>query len=130
MPSRNSKQFRESMANGPKPKPDSLTSTDQMEPAMDADPTSGQPGGYESLHTMHSPGGKPMHISKDEMGAYKTSHVGEDGEVQGPHEHPDAESLHAHMQQVLDDEGAEPVPDSEVAEGESPMRAPAHRGAY
>ena len=130
MPSRNSKQFRESMANGPKPKPDALTSTDQMQPAMDADPTGDMPAGAESLASMHDPGGKHMHISSDGMGGYRSSHVGEDGQPQGPDEHPDLASLTSHMQQVLDDEGAEAYPDDEQAEGESPMRAPAHRGAY
>jgi hypothetical protein len=126
MPNVNSRQAREKLAT----KPDKYTAVDQMHPAADADPTGNQPAGYESLHAMHSPGGKHMHVSKDEMGTYMTSHVGEDGEPQGPHEHPDSAAVHAHMQQVMDDEGAEAYPDDEQSEGESPMSAPAHHGAY
>ncbi len=75
--------------------------------------TDGMDGGgsspvHEHLSAMHSAmGGKHMHIHSDGSGMHTSHHVGEDGQVQGPHDHDNIESLKAHMDQFLNEEGAE-----------------------
>lgn len=52
---------------------------------------------HEHLKAMQAKdGGSHMHIHSDGM-SHTTHHVHEGGEVQGPHEHPDEESLKAHV---------------------------------
>ena len=55
----------------------------------------------------HPIGGKHMHVHQDHMGKLTSHHVGEDGEVQGPHEHGNLEALKQHMSQFFDEEGQE-----------------------
>ncbi len=51
-------------------------------------------------------GGKAMLVHHD--GINLQSHqIGEDGEVEGPHDHDNLEALKQHMDQFLDEEGAE-----------------------
>ncbi len=63
-------------------------------------------GPHKMLQDMQAKhGGTHMHVHQHDAGI-TTHHVGEDGEVQGPHEHPDLEALHAHMSQVMPGHGA------------------------
>ena len=67
-----------------------------------------EPGSvHEHLAAMHAEsGGKHMHVHHDGM-SFTTHHVGDDGEVQGPHDHQNLEELKAHMDQFFDEEGQE-----------------------
>lgn len=56
----------------------------------------------KQMHAAH--GGKHMHIH-DNGGSLTTHHVGEDGKVQGPHDHPDMESVKNHADQVMSEGG-------------------------
>jgi hypothetical protein len=51
--------------------------------------------------------GKHMHVHQDGMGNHTSHHVGEDGKVQGPHDHDNLEALKAHMSKFLDEEEQE-----------------------
>ena len=62
---------------------------------------------HDHLSAMHvEMGGKHMHVHSDGM-KHTTHHVGEDGEVQGPHDHENIEALKQHMDQFLNEEGQE-----------------------
>lgn len=63
-----------------------------------------EPGSIaEHLSQMHAQhGGKHMHIHHD-GGTITTHHVGEDGKVEGPHDHPDMDSVREHMSKVMGD---------------------------
>lgn len=66
----------------------------------------------EHLQAMHQQmGGKHMHVHSDGF-SHTTHHVGEDGQVQGPHEHPDMEALKDHMSNFFE-EGQEGSPSAE-----------------
>ena len=69
-------------------------------------------------------GGKHMHVHHDGM-KYTTHHVGEDGEVQGPHEHGNMEALKDHMAQFFDEEEHEGEGRSYGAGGGEEHGAPA-----
>ena len=60
-------------------------------------------------------GGKHAHIHQGDDGSVTTHHVGEDGVVQGPHEHPDLEAAHQHLMAAMQEERAE-------GEGGAPSR--------
>ena len=75
-------------------------------------PTGGEesmaPGGVpEHLKAMHAEmGGKHMHVHHD--GIMHTSHqIGEDGEVEGPHDHENIEELKSHLGKFFDEEEGE-----------------------
>ena len=79
------------------------------EPKMPAPPMPPEGGEEHIGHKLmteaaaHPDGGKHMHVHHD--GAkFTTHHVGEDGEVQGPHDHENLESLKDHMAQFFDEE--------------------------
>jgi hypothetical protein len=59
----------------------------------------------EALHA--ATGGKHLHVHDDGLGSITSHHIGEDGEVQGPHSHENLEALKQHMDQFLDEEGHE-----------------------
>lgn len=80
---------------------DKPAANDTAEPA-DADPVRSH---LESMHARD--GGKHMQISRDEMGGYKSHHVGEDGEVEGPHDHANIEELKRTMNHFFDEEAGE-----------------------
>ena len=61
----------------------------------------GVPGHLKALHS--EMGGKHMHIHQHE-GGHTTHHVGEDGKVEGPHEHENTEQLKEHMGKFFDEE--------------------------
>ena len=66
--------------------------------------------GHALMHAAahHEPDAKHMHVQHDGMSGEMTSHhVGEDGGVQGPHQHPDAEAAGEHMKQFMAEEGRE-----------------------
>ncbi len=68
-------------------------------------------GAGEHLKAYHDAmgGGKAMLVHHD--GINLTSHqIGEDGEVQGPHDHENLDQLKASMDQFLSEEGAEGAP--------------------
>jgi hypothetical protein len=64
--------------------------------------------GHALMHMAHhhDPDAKHMHVHHDGE-AMTTHHVGEDGMVQGPHDHENLEALKDHMDQFLDEEGHE-----------------------
>lgn len=65
---------------------------------------------HEHMAAMHAEhGGKHFHHMAHEDGSHTTHHVGEDGQVQGPHEHPDMEAVQAHHASVMGG-GHEPEP--------------------
>ncbi len=53
------------------------------------------------------PDGKHMHVHQDGMGNITSHHVGEDGQVQGPHQHQDIEALKDHMHKFFNEEQQE-----------------------
>lgn len=60
------------------------------------------------LSALHAAsGGKHIHVHDDGLGTITSHHVGEDGEVQGPHNHENIEALKQHMDQFLNEEGGE-----------------------
>lgn len=66
--------------------------------------------GHALMHMAahHAPGVKHMHVQHDGMEI--TSHqAGEDGEVEGPHNHENMEALKDHMDQFLNEEEHEPA---------------------
>ena len=63
------------------------------------------PGHLRALHA--EMGGKHMHVHHDGE-SFTTHHVGEDGEVEGPHHHEDPEELKAHLDRFFTEEAAEP----------------------
>ena len=75
--------------------------------------------GHALMHlaAKHGPEGKHMHVHSHEVG-HTTHHVHEDGEIQGPHEHPDIESLKDHLDETIGDGGGERV--AEAAEESAP----------
>lgn len=61
-------------------------------------------GVHEHLKALHATmGGKHMHVHHHE-GGITTHHVGEDGKVEGPHDHENTEALKEHMGKFLDEE--------------------------
>lgn len=78
----------------------------------------GEHGGvHEHLKALHEEmGGKHMHVHQHEGGM--TSHqVGEDGEVEGPHEHESTEALKEHMAKFFDEEAHEPEHSGDHGDG-------------
>lgn len=74
---------------------------------------------HEHLAALHAEkGGKHMHVHHDGM-SITSHHVGDDGEVQGPHEHENLEALKQHMDQFFDEEGAEPAPEPASSQKET-----------
>lgn len=65
-------------------------------------------GGVEGhLQALHSElGGKHMHVHQHE-GGLTSHHVGEDGKVEGPHDHESTEQLKEHMAKFFDEEAHE-----------------------
>jgi hypothetical protein len=59
------------------------------------------------LQDLHAEmGGTHMHVHHDGM-THTTHHIGEDGKVEGPHEHASTEALKEHVGKVMgEDEGA------------------------
>ena len=92
---------------------------DEMSPSMDKDPMASEPepgGVHEHLAAMHAQmGGKHMHVHSDGFN-HTTHQVGEDGKVEGPHDHENIDALKEHMGKFLDEEAQEP------------QEAPAHHG--
>jgi hypothetical protein len=66
---------------------------------------------HEHLTALHAAmGGKHMHVHSD--GMFHTSHqVGEDGKVEGPHDHENIEALKEHMGKFFDEEEQEGAPE-------------------
>ena len=80
-------------------------------------PTLGHALVHAAAH--HEPDSSHMHIKHDGMGGLESHHVGEDGQAQGPHEHPDVEALKSHLDKFLGEEGKE-------HEGGEPMGMEGH----
>lgn len=57
--------------------------------------TNDAPSHLEEMHAKM--GGKHMHVHQSEDGKITSHHIGEDGMVEGPTEHPDMEAMKAHM---------------------------------
>ena len=77
-------------------------------PAMDGEPNEAPASPvHEHLQALHAEmGGKHMHIHSDGMD--HTSHqIGEDGVVEGPHDHENIEALKEHMGKFFDEEEQE-----------------------
>lgn len=66
--------------------------------------------GHALVHiaSKHGGDGKHMHIHSDGMGSH-TTHHGEGGSVEGPHEHGDTEGLKEHVGSVMGDGQASPM---------------------
>ena len=81
--------------------------------AMPEEHASESGGVPEHLKALHGAmGGKHMHVHSD--GFSHTSHqVGEDGEVQGPHDHENLDALKDHMSQFFNEEEHEGAPSAE-----------------
>jgi hypothetical protein len=78
-----------------------------MEKPMHEKPE-GEGGVPEHLKAMHAEmGGKHMHVHQHE-GGLTSHHVGEDGKVEGPHDHENTEALKEHMGKFFDEEEHEP----------------------
>jgi len=62
--------------------------------------------GHALMHmaAKHGGGGTHMHAHHDGV-SHVTHHVRDGGEVEGPHEHPDAEAMKEHMGSVFEDGG-------------------------
>jgi len=59
---------------------------------------------HEHLAAMHAQmGGKHMHVHHDGM-THTTHHVGEDGQVQGPHDHENIEAVKEHLGKFFNEE--------------------------
>lgn len=79
-----------------------------VRPSGREEPSEGEAGGVgEHLAALHAKmGGKHMHVQSD--GASYTSHqVGEDGKVEGPHDHENLEVLKEAMNQFFTEEEQE-----------------------
>ena len=65
--------------------------------------------GHALMHAAnhHEPDAKHMHVKSDGMGAMESHHVGEDGNIEGPHDHENIEALKDHMGKFLDEEAHE-----------------------
>jgi hypothetical protein len=80
----------------------------RREPSMEREPESEEGGVGSHLKALHGEmGGKHMHVHAHE-GGFTTHHVGEDGNVEGPHDHENIERLKEHMDQFLSEEEHEP----------------------
>jgi len=114
---------------GKKPPKEGSPSEEASEPKGEAeaegDPTKPGPEGetadgsdvpkiLEDLHAKH--GGKHMHVHAHEAGV-TTHHIGEDGMVEGPHEHPDMAAAADHMHMMMGD-----------GMGQTAEQAPVHSG--
>lgn len=97
------------------PKEEASESPEEAKGEGDED-QSDVPAMLEDLHAKH--GGAHMHVHKHEAGV-TTHHIGEDGVVEGPHEHAGMPEAAQHMQSVMGDH---------MGGGEMPM-AGAHQMA-
>ena len=60
---------------------------------------------HEHLAAMHKEmGGKHMHIHQNEHGEHMTHQVGEDGKVEGPHNHENLEAMKKHIGTFMGEE--------------------------
>lgn len=61
--------------------------------------------GHALMHmaAKHSEG-KHMHVHEGEDGEHTTHHVGEDGKVEGPHDHENIEAVKEHLGKFFDEE--------------------------
>lgn len=76
---------------------------------------------HEHLKAMHDEmGGKHMHVHSKGDGTHTTHHIGDDGEVMGPDEHGDTESMKEHVGSVMGDG------ETMMEKDDAPM--PAHHG--
>lgn len=75
------------------------------EPKAEAEAEGDVPEHLRDLHAKM--GGKHMHVHYDGMMA-TSHHVGDDGNVEGPHHHQSPEELHAHLDRFFNEEEAEP----------------------
>lgn len=56
---------------------------------------------HQHLQSMHEQTGKAhSHVEHHGDGRHTSHHVHEDGNIEGPHEHPDTESMQAKMQEM------------------------------
>jgi hypothetical protein len=82
--------------------------SERMEKPMGEKPGGEHGGVPEHLKAMHAEmGGKHMHVHQHE-GGLTSHHVGEDGKVEGPHDHENTEALKEHMGKFFDEEEHEP----------------------
>jgi hypothetical protein len=98
------------MAHDPKPKSGSGMMDDPMADSDDNATQEHEPGSiHEHMAQMHAEhGGKHMHVIEKPEGGYQSHHVGEDGKVEGPHDHENLESLKGHLGKFFDEEAHEP----------------------
>lgn len=101
-----------------KSEPDSKGATDHE----DGEDGTSMDDGTEAIHShltaMHEAhGGKHMHVHSKEDGSHTTHHIDETGEPQGPHHHPDSQSLNDHIAMTMDGGGGQQMA--------APMGAPA-----
>ena len=75
-----------------------------FKPPMEAEGREKSPV-HEHLAAMHAKmGGKHMHVHSDGMGPLTSHHIGEDGKMEGPHDHENMEALKDHMSQFFNEE--------------------------
>lgn len=76
-----------------------------------------QDGVESHLKALHdSMGGKHMHVHQHE-GGYTSHQVGDDGKVDGPHDHENMEALKEHMNRFLSEEEQDDASHSEHDDG-------------
>lgn len=69
---------------------------------------------HEHLRSMHEKTGHAhSHVEHHGDGSHTSHHIHEDGNIEGPHEHPDTQSMSAKMEEMGEPEGM-----SEDSEGE------------
>lgn len=73
---------------------------------------------HMAAHLMahHAPGDKHMAMKHDGIKG-SDSHAGEDGAVEGPHDHPDAESMGSHAVEHMGGDGGGEVPQDDEEDG-------------
>lgn len=76
-----------------------------MSDGLKPDGMGGDDSTADHMTAMHGEkgGGTMMVHHSDGMGTHTTHHMGEDGQPQGPHEHPDLESVKQHMEKVFNE---------------------------
>ena len=80
--------------------------SERMEKPMGEKPMGGEhEGGIpEHLKAMHAEHGGKMMLAHHHEGGITSHHVGEDGKVEGPHDHENTEALKEHMGKFFDEE--------------------------
>ncbi len=88
---------------GTNPPKSAQATIDQGMPDLGAPPE--HAASHAALSAVHQAagGGKHVMISKHDDGSITSHHIGDTGEVEGPHDHANLEELKQHLQQILEE---------------------------